>query len=125
MVQYYVSYTYIFRDLGFIGDTFMSNTIFDLEQQILQCWNVIDDIKNAAEWIGDSPEFKDMPPEYSDKIFNLLWGIENVYQRRFDKCFKTFEDVAHEFHRRGKLAQVDREQELSEIFNKVMDEPIK
>lgn len=95
----------------------MSKGIFDLEQQILQCWNIIDDIKDAAEWIADSPEFKDMPPEYSDKIFNLLWGIENVYQRRFDKCFKTFEDVACEFHRRGKMVNVERDEQLRTMFD--------
>lgn len=99
--------------------------IFDLEQTLLNCWQVTDDVKDAAEYISDDPDFIDMPPEYADKIFNLLFGIEEVYKRRFQKCWGHFEDVAHEFHRRGRLAQLDREQALKEMFDKVMDEPIK
>ena len=102
-----------------------TKSIFDLEQHLLNCWQVIDDVKDAADWIIDSSEFKDMHPEYADKISNLLFGVEEVYKRRFDKCWRTFEDVAHEFHRRGKMAQIDREKELAELFDKAMGEPIK
>jgi hypothetical protein len=103
----------------------MSKGIFDLEQQILQCWNVVDDIKLLYKHFGDNPRFEGLDPKAEDEMMNLLLGLESMYQLKFDTMFRTFEDVAHEFHRRGRLAQLDREQELSEMFNKVMDEPIK
>ena len=37
--------------------------IFDLEQTLLNCWQVTDDVKDAAEYISDDPDFIDMPPE--------------------------------------------------------------
>jgi hypothetical protein len=69
----------------------MSNNIFDLEQQLLSCWHVTDDIKLAAEYFINSTDFKDLPPKYSDKIMNILFGIQEVYELRFQKCFETFE----------------------------------
>ena len=87
-----------------------SDSIFELEQQIMKCWEMTDDIRNAAEYIYDSPDFINMPGEYSDKIVNLLFGIEEVYKRRFEKCWGTFESVCKEYHRRGKMAQLDREE---------------
>ena len=102
-----------------------TNSIFDLEQQILQCWNVVDDIKLLYNHFGDDPRFEGLDPKAEDEMMNLLLGLESMYQLKFDKMFRTFEDVAREFHRRGKLAQLDREKELAEMFDKVMDEPIK
>ena len=76
----------------------MSNNIFDLEQQILSCWNIVDDVKLSTEYFVDSIDFKDMPPAYSDKIFNSLFGIQELYQLKFQKCFETFEKTAREYH---------------------------
>ena len=102
-----------------------TKSIFDLEQQILQCWNVVDDIKLLYNHFGDNPKFKGLDPKAEDEMMNLLLGLESVYQLKFDNMFRTFEDVAREFHRRGKMAQIDREKELAELFDKVMGEPIK
>jgi hypothetical protein len=76
----------------------MSNNIFDLEQQLLSCWHVTDDIKLAAEYFINSTDFKDLPPKYSDKIMNILFGIQEVYELRFQKCFETFEKTVREYH---------------------------
>jgi hypothetical protein len=45
-----------------------------------------------------------MPPEYDDAICNLMMGLEHVYRMRFEKMWKTFEEVCKEYHslRRGK-----------------------
>lgn len=103
----------------------MSKEIFDLEQQIMQCWNVVDDIKLLYNHFGDNPRFEGLDPTAEDEMMNLLLGLESIYQVKFDTLFRTFEKVTQEFHRRGRLAQLDREQALAEMFNKVMDEPIK
>lgn len=76
----------------------MSNNIFDLEQQLLNCWNVVDDVKLANEYFVDSTDFKDMPAAYSNKICNILFGIQELYQLKFQKCFETFEKTVKEYH---------------------------
>jgi len=72
--------------------------IFDLEQDIMNCWNVVDDVKDAANYIGENVAFKDLSAEHTDKILNLLLGIQSVYSMRFEKMWNTFEEHCKEFH---------------------------
>ena len=61
-------------------------TRFDLEQEIMSCWNVVDDIKVLHDKVANSNYF-----EGQDDICNFLLGIETIYQAKFDKMFDTFE----------------------------------
>ena len=72
--------------------------IFDLEEEIMRCWNVVNDVKDAANHIGDHESFKGMSPEHCDAIMNLLMGIQNVYDMRFEKTWKLFEKHCGEYH---------------------------
>ena len=72
--------------------------IFELEQDIMNCWNVVDDVKDAASYIGDNELFVDLSAENTDKILNLLLGIQSVYQMRFEKMWNSFEGHCKEFH---------------------------
>jgi hypothetical protein len=61
---------------------------FDLEQQIMNCWNIIEDIKlldkNVLEGkIGGGEMSK-------DEISNYLLGLESVYELKFEQMFDTF-----------------------------------
>ena len=58
----------------------MSNR-FDLEQQIMQCWGIVDELDYVLEAVEEGDE---------DKIFNLLIGLKELYARKFDKMFNTF-----------------------------------
>jgi hypothetical protein len=71
------------------------STQFDLEQQIMGTWNVVDDLKLFRE-ILDSKEFKGIPPELSDKINNYILALVTIYQYKFDKTFATFEKYISE-----------------------------
>ena len=55
---------------------------FDLEQGILQCWNVCDDI----QLLLDSWDSLD-----EDGKQNYLLGLQQMYQLKFQKCWNTFE----------------------------------
>ena len=70
-------------------------TRFDLEQQIMDCWKVVDDIKTISDHVGESPEFEELKPEHEDQILNLLIGMEKLYQLKFEKMFRTFEALIH------------------------------
>jgi hypothetical protein len=62
---------------------------FDFEQQIMNCWNVTSDLKDLNEALLESDLTK-------DQISNILTGIEQLYQIRFDKLFRQFEVLVRE-----------------------------
>lgn len=61
----------------------MSNR-FDLEQQILECWRVVDDIKLWNKQQLDSEKWAVLS-EYYEAKFNNLWAVfeEMCQQRKF------------------------------------------
>jgi hypothetical protein len=62
---------------------------FDLEQNILKCWNVTEDIDLLYENVMD----KDMTP---DDIANALLGMKQLYEMKFNKLWDNFETLIHE-----------------------------
>ena len=74
----------------------MKTTRFDLEQEIMKCWHIIDDVGLLAEVVMDSPRFADMKPEHVDKLHNQLSGIQELYEMRFNKLWETFEQCVKE-----------------------------
>lgn len=64
---------------------------FDLEQGILKCWNVTDDIDMVYRKVMDNPDELDV-----DEISNLLLGIKSLYDLKFDELFNTFEQLTHD-----------------------------
>ena len=74
----------------------MSRAQFDLEQQIMECWNVTTDLKRVTEYLLDAP----LEPHREDKIANMLVGMEALYEVKFDRCFRTYEKLLKETHDR-------------------------
>lgn len=66
---------------------------FDLEEQIMKCWNVTEDLDMVLERVLDSPSFEGMPAELADKIANVLIGMKELYEMRFEKLWDTFETM--------------------------------
>ena len=62
-------------------------TRFDLEDQIMQCWNVTSDIKTAYTYLLDSPDFD------IDKASNMLIGIQALYEAKFNKLQEIMEKL--------------------------------
>jgi hypothetical protein len=82
----------------------LKDPIFDLEQQIMQCWHVIDDIAVVTEHFVDSPDWAgdDFSPKACDALMNKYLGIKELYDVKFDQLFRTFEEVCKEYHQRGR-----------------------
>ena len=78
---------------------------FDFEQQIMSCWNVTSDLKDLNEALLDSDLTK-------DQISNILTGIEQLYQIRFDKLFRQFEVLVRE-----NAHHLDRDSDAIDEFN--------
>jgi len=64
---------------------------FDLEQQIMNCWNIIEDIKlldkNVLEGKIEGGNLT------QDEISNYLLGLETIYNMKFEQMFATFSDL--------------------------------
>jgi hypothetical protein len=61
---------------------------FDLENCIMECWNVTSDIKLVYEEHLDSPV-----PMSEDEIANILIGMEQLYNRKFERLFREYEAI--------------------------------
>lgn len=59
---------------------------FNLEQEIMDCWGVVDDIKTIYS-AGDSR------PISEDEMLNALIGLQTIYQMKFEKLHKTFTNL--------------------------------
>jgi hypothetical protein len=61
---------------------------FDLEQDIMKCWNITDDIDMLMENVME----RDMS---TDDIANALLGLKTLYNMKFEKMFADFETLVH------------------------------
>lgn len=68
----------------------MTSPIIDLEENIMNCWHIIDDIDLLYENV--------MSDMSADNIASVLLGLKHLYQMRFDKCFNSFEKVSAVVH---------------------------
>lgn len=59
---------------------------YDLEQGIMNCWQICDDLEVVYRQICDG---ETSPTE--DEIVNVLMGIQKLYHWKFDQLFLTFE----------------------------------
>ena len=55
---------------------------FELEQAIMNCWHVVDDIKTVTNHAGRLSQ---------DDLLNALIGMSTVYQLKFEDLFAQFE----------------------------------
>lgn len=80
----------VFKDID--GKIFEKFDRFKFEQQIMECWNVTTDLKTVTEYMLDFP----LEASREDKIANMLMGIEALYEVKFDKLFRSFEQLVRE-----------------------------
>jgi len=59
-------------------------TRFDLEQNIMQCWNVCEEIQLFLDMYESMDE---------DQRLNYLIGLKQMYQLKFEKTWGIFEEV--------------------------------
>ena len=64
---------------------------FDLEQQIMTCWGIIDDIKCLTK-------IADMRQVTEDERQNYLLGLETIYQAKFEILQDIFEQFMKEYY---------------------------
>ena len=83
---------------------------FDLEQEILRCWNILEDIELLNENVMDGKMD-------NDGISNYLIGLKTIYGLKFDKCFNNFEEV-QQAQLQERRALINQLEELSKKSRK-------
>lgn len=63
-------------------------TRFTLEDQIMECWGVVDDLDMVY---STEALYQDQ-----DRMMNVLLGMQELYKIRFQRLFDTFEHLVHE-----------------------------
>jgi hypothetical protein len=71
---------------------------FDFEQQIQKCWMVTDDIYELAEGVLEHELT-------TDQITNVLFGMKEMYELKFNKLWDLFEDVHMNLVRENKMLE--------------------
>ncbi len=74
---------------------------FDLEQQIMNCWGVVDDIQGLLK-------LEDLRSMTVDEHQNYLLGLATIYQVKFELLQDLFERFMAE-HYQGKKADAEPE----------------
>jgi len=65
---------------------------FDLEQEIMDCWKVTDEINMVTKHFIDSPQWEGMSAELADALMNKYFAIAELYELKFTNLFETFVD---------------------------------
>jgi hypothetical protein len=64
--------------------------LHDIEERIMSCWSVVEDIKLLNE------QMLDVRPMTQDEISNYLMGLETIYQVKFERLFAVYEALIHQ-----------------------------
>ena len=64
---------------------------FELEQQMMNCWNITTDLETLSNFVGDS----DIEPVTKDKLLNMLIGTRELYDLKFSQMLDTFSQLVH------------------------------
>lgn len=62
---------------------------FELEQDIMSCWGVVEDLDALFDGVMD----KNLS---QDAIANIVLGLKGLYDLKFQKLFSTFEKALKE-----------------------------
>jgi hypothetical protein len=86
--------------------------IFDLEQSMLTCWHITNDISELVE---------DFESDLltTDQVMNILKSYAVVYENRFERNWRTFELVVGGIHRLRK-GQLERELTLDPLLDGIV-----
>ena len=66
---------------------------FDLEQRIMQCWQVVDDLDVLFANVMNADS-----PSTHDEIANVLLGMKQLYDMKFYTLMSTYEKYIKEQH---------------------------
>ena len=91
-----------------MDDKTLTDTNFDLEQGILKCWNIVDDLKEILEDLDNGHMTQ-------EEAIATLRGHTIVYQNRFDRTWHKYVTVCRGLHQ---LRHAQQNVNLAEVPDK-------
>lgn len=70
----------------------------ELEQKILSCWQITDDLDEVFSYFYEEEKID------NDKLANILLGLKEVYNIKFENTFNTYEQALKEYYDRKSAA---------------------
>ena len=70
------------------------NEMHELEQRIMECWELVDDVNLLYEQVMENDLHKDQ-----DKLANALLGLCTIYGMKFERAFNTYEEALKKINR--------------------------
>ena len=62
--------------------------LYDLEEMIMDCWSVCNDLRVLLRQVGDG----DREPT-PDELMNAIMGMQQLYHWKFEQLFNKYEDI--------------------------------
>jgi len=83
---------------------------FSFEQQLIQCWAVVDEIETLNKLIlEDKVEGGEMS---KDDISNYLLGLETIYKHKFHQLWDDFETIFMSMVRENKKLKKETDDDV-------------
>ena len=73
----------------------MTDKMQDLELHIMECWQLVDDVKLLLKQVADKDLHKDQ-----DKLANALIGLYTIYGMKFEQAFNTYEEILEQHYKK-------------------------
>ena len=74
-------------------DNEMTDKMQDLEHHIMECWQLVDDVKLLYEQVMDKDLHEDQ-----DKLSNALLGLYTIYGMKFGLAFDTYGEALEHYY---------------------------
>lgn len=94
-------------------DRTLVETNFDLEQGILNCWHLTDDLAELAQDMTDHTIT-------TEQAVEILRSYSVVYNNRFDRTWRLYEQVCRGLHELRKGATAQTALDLDQLQNSVL-----
>ncbi len=68
---------------------------FDLENAIMRCWLLLDDLEETTCHFVDDPKWTNKcgDAEYQDELMNQYLGLKKTYELKFQKVWDIFTEL--------------------------------
>ena len=71
--------------------------MYDLEQHIMECWQLVDDVNFLYKEVMDKDLHQDQ-----DKLANALLGLHAIYGMKFERAFNAYEETLKQYFKEAK-----------------------
>ena len=65
--------------------------MYNLEQHIMECWQMVDDVNLLYEQVMENDLHKDQ-----DILANALLGLSTIYEMKFERVFDSYKKILEE-----------------------------